>query len=177
MVYLLLMDGFEEIEALATVDVLRRGGVEVCTAGLGGKVLTGAHDITVHADITLEEINKDDMSMLILPGGAGHVNLDNSPEVHSLIDFAAQKDIHIAAICASPSILGKKGLLKGHKAVCFPGFEKFLDGAEVLSERTAVSGRFITANGAGSAIAFAYELLKILKGEETARNVVSSMRY
>lgn len=177
MVYLLLMEGFEEIEALSTVDVLRRGGVQVRTAGIDGGEQTGAHGIKVHTDITIDEINKSDMSMLILPGGSGHANLDKSPKVHELIDFAAENDIYLAAICASPSILGKKGLLRGHKAVCFPGFEKYLDGAEILNTRTAVSGRFITGNGAGSAIAFGYELLKILKGEKIADDVVSSMQY
>lgn len=177
MVYLLLMEGFEEIEALATVDVLRRGGAEVVTAGIDGKEQTGAHGIKVCADITIDDIDRDAMEMLVLPGGSGHVNLDKSDKVHNLIDYAAENDKYIAAICASPSILGKKGLLRGHRAVCFPGFEKYLEGAEVLDTRTAVSGKFITANGAGSAIAFGYELLKILKGAEAADKVVSSMQY
>lgn len=177
MVYLLLMEGFEEIEALSAVDVLRRGGAEVRTAGIDGIEQTGAHGIKVHADITIDEIDRDAMEMLVLPGGSGHVNLDRSAKVHELINYAAENGRYLAAICASPSILGKKGLLKGHKAVCFPGFEKYLDGAEILNTRTAVSGKFITANGAGSAIAFGYELLKILKGGDIADSVVSSMQY
>lgn len=177
MVYLLLMDGFEEIEAIATLDILRRGGVQVQTAGIDGTKQTGAHGVAVEADISIDDADKDAMEMLILPGGGGHVNLDNSPKVHALIDCALEKGIYIAAICASPSILGKKGILKGHTATCYPGFEKYLEGAELSDKKAVVSGNIITANGPGSAVEFGYELLKILKGKDTADDILRAMQY
>lgn len=176
MVYLIMADGFEEIEALATVDVLRRGGVDIKTVGLNGKTQTGSHNIPVGMDITIDEINKNDMEMVILPGGGGYVNLEASDKVQAILDYANEKELYIAAICAAPSILGNKGLLQGHKATCYPGYEKYLKGAEKVADRAVVSGRFITGNGPGSSIAFAYQILKLLKGKDIADKVVSAMQ-
>ena len=122
MIYELLVDGFEEIEALTPVDILRRGGMEVQTVGVNGKRVTGAHNILVEADILLEDVIWEQMDMLILPGGPGHFRISESAEAVRLIRLAAEKNCYLAAICASPSILGKLGLLKGKKATCFPGF-------------------------------------------------------
>jgi len=177
MVYLIMADGFEEIEALTVVDVLRRGGVEIKTVGLNGKTQTGAHKISVGMDISIDGVDKENMEMVILPGGGGYVNLENSDKVQAILDYANEKELYLAAICAAPSILGNKGFLKGHKATCYPGFEKNLKGAEKVSDRAVVSGRFITANGPGSSIAFAYEILKILKGKDIADKTVSAMQY
>lgn len=177
MVYLLLTDGFEETEAITTVDVLRRAGVDVKTAGLDAEVLTGAHGIKVFADILIDDICEENMTALILPGGGGYVNIERSQKALSLIDYAYKRDLYLAAICAAPSILGKKGILKGRRAVCYPGFEKYLEGAELCDEKAVVSGKIVTANGPGSSIAFAYEIVKLLKGKDAADKVVSAMQY
>lgn len=177
MIYVLLADGFEEIEAIEPIDIMRRAGLTVMTAGIQSKNVCSAHDIKVEADITVEDINPADMEMLILPGGAGHVLLDESVEVHKLIDYAVENNIYIAAICASPSILGKKGLLNGKKATCFPGFEQYLSGAKVVGDKAVVDGNIITAKGAGAASDFGFLIVKTLKGSKTASELKGVMQY
>ena len=126
MVYMILADGFEEIEALEPLDILRRGGIDVKTVSIQGtKSVIGAHKIEVMADIKMTDVSLDDMDMVILPGGAGHELLDASNDVHTMLNYAVAYNRYIAAICASPSILGKKQLLSGKKATCFPGFEQY----------------------------------------------------
>lgn len=160
MFYLFLADGFEEIEALATVDILRRAEVPVLTVGVNGPTAEGAHGIRVEADILLENVEPDRMQGMILPGGIpGTPNLEASEGVMRLLDFAAENGLWIAAICAAPSILGKKGLLSGKKATCYPGFETALDGA-VLGEGVCVDGRIITGQAAGVAADFAFAIAK-----------------
>lgn len=134
MIYVLLADGFEEIEAITPIDIMRRAGLDVRTVSVSEDLyVTGAHDICVKADISMKGVNLGMMDMLVLPGGPGHENLDKSKYVHELIDYAAENGKYIAAICAAPSVIGKIGLLKGKKATAFPGYEKYLLGAEVLS--------------------------------------------
>lgn len=162
MFYLFLADGFEEIEALATVDVLRRADVPVLTVGTNGKNIVGAHGISVEADIELDAVELDKIEGLILPGGMpGTTNLDENPKVSALVDFAAQNNLWLCAICAAPMILGKKGLLNGKNATCYPGFEGYLKGA-VIGKGVCVDGNIITANGAGAALPFAYAILDAL---------------
>lgn len=175
MVYLLLAEGFEEIEALFPLDILRRGGVEVCTVGIGSREIRGSHGIPIIADITAEEAT-DTPEMLILPGGMpGSVNLDESSAVDALIARTAEAKGHLAAICAAPFVLGKRGLLSGRDAVCYPGFEDKLIGANYLAcKRVVTDGNITTAVGMGAAGEFAIELLSILKGKETARKVADS---
>lgn len=177
MVYLLLADGFEEIEALTTVDILRRSGIDIKTVGISNKIQAGAHNIPVICDIEINEVDKNNISMLILPGGAGYELLDASNEVHGLINYCITNKIYISCICAAPSIIGKKGFLEGKKAVCYPGFEKFLYGAEVLDTKTAVDGLFITGKGPGASADFAFEIVKILKNSETADKLKGMMCY
>ena len=173
MVYVLLAEGFEEIEALTPVDILRRGGVEVRTVGITGRTVTGSHGIAVTADILPEEIGAD-LEMLVFPGGLpGSDNLDASPETDRLLALAEKNGAHVAAICAAPYILGKRGLLSGLRATSYPA-EKVrsqLLGATVTDERVVTDGRFTTGAGMGAAAEFSLRLLALLRGEETAAAV------
>ncbi len=169
MIYLFLAEGFEEIEALTPVDMLRRAGKEIVTVGIGSKTVVGAHGIPVVADMSEEEFSDASPEMIILPGGMpGTLNLDASQTVHTAIDCALASNAYIAAICAAPTVLGKRGLLVGKKATCYPGMEDGLTGA-ILSEKTVVrDGRIITAAGMGAALAFSLELISALCGEDKA---------
>ena len=178
MIYVYLAQGFEEIEALATVDFLRRCDLEVVTAGVGSQDVTGAHDITVLAD-TVESmlVKSDDVEAVILPGGMpGTLNLEKSKMVQDMLDFASEKGIVIGAICAAPSVLGKKGLLQGKKATCFPGFEDQLIGAVVTGASVETDGNIITAKGAGCSIDFAYAIAEKLLGSEKPSHVKLSIQ-
>lgn len=177
MVYVMFADGFEETEAIEPIDILKRGGVDVVTVGVKDKTVTGSHGITIITDIGIEEVDPEKMELLMLPGGVGHEILDASNEVHGLINYAVANGLYIAAICAAPSILGKKMLLEGKKATCFPGYEKYLYGADVVSDKAVVDGKFITAKGAGAAADFGFEMLTVLKNRETAEKVKEIMQY
>ena len=169
MIYIFLAEGFEEIEALTPLDLLRRAGLPVTTVGVGGKVVTGSHGISVTADILDTELHDDKPDMVVLPGGMpGTMNLDASPVVHAAISAAVDTGAYLAAICAAPSILGKRGLLSGKKAVCFPGFEDTLLGAVIAGDKVAVDGRTITAKGMGAAMDFGLQLVACFKGDEAA---------
>ncbi len=177
MIYALLVDGFEEIEAIEPIDIIRRAGLNVLTVGVNSEMVKGAHDITIKTDILIEDVNKEDMELLMLPGGAGHTKLDEDKRVHELIDYANNEGIYIAAICASPSIIGKKGLLKGKKATCFPGFEEYLVGAEVVLDSVVKDGKIITARGAGAAADFGFEIVGLLKNKEVSDGLRGTMQY
>lgn len=174
MVFLFLADGFEEIEALTPVDLLRRAGVEVVTVGVSGKTVTGSHGITVSADVGAEEALAmlaagTIPEMIVLPGGMpGAATLDASSVVDTFIDAAEKANAYIAAICAAPMILGKRGLLRGRHATCFPGFEEYLEGAAYMDVHTVTDGRYITGRAMGAATEFALALIKELKGEGAA---------
>lgn len=160
MIYVFLADGFEEIEALAPVDLLKRAGKKVITVGVTGNVITGSHGIQVIADTN--EISLDDsLEMIVLPGGMpGTLNLEKSQCVQNAIDYCVLNNKFIGAICAAPSILGHKGLLKGKKAICYPGFESHLEGAVISDNSVEEDGIFITARGAGVAIDFGLKLVE-----------------
>ncbi len=177
MYYLFLSQGFEETEALATLDVIRRAEEEIYTVGVGGKVITSCHQIPVVADVMDSEIAPDkDCDGIILPGGMpGTLNLEKSPLVQQFIDYCVENKKMIAAICAAPSILGHKGLLEGKKAVCFPGFEEQLSGAEVLDSAVVTDGNIITACGAGAALKFGLEIVKYIQGEAAAKHFWKAM--
>ena len=178
MVYVFLANGFEELEALSPIDVLRRAGVETVTVGVGGREITSAHGVRFTADIEEGDIKLDDgLDMIVLPGGMpGTNNLEASPSVQTAIDFCVKNDRYVAAICAAPKILGAKGLLDGRKAVCFPGFESFLKGAEISADSVVQDGRFITAKGAGVALEFALKLAGLLTSEEKAEALAASLQ-
>lgn len=177
MVYCFLAQGFEEIEALTPVDILRRAGVRIETVGVGGKSITGSHGITVTADITESEVRLDDeLEMVLLPGGMpGTLNLKASDTVKKAIGYCAANDRYLAAICAAPLVLGHLSLLIGKRATCYSGFEKDLLGAQVTGEPVCVDGKIITARGAGVAMSFALKLAAILTSEEKSAALADSM--
>ncbi len=182
MVLEFLADGFEEIEALTPVDVLRRAGIEVKTVSVGcgrSRTVTGAHGIAVEADITsddAEALSQDAIEMIILPGGMpGAQNLDEDETVDRFISYAAERGLPIAAICAAPMILGRRGLLQGRRAVCYPGFEDYLEGAVLSKDGVAVDGNFITARGMGVALDFSLELVRFMKGDAAAEKIKASV--
>lgn len=176
MVYLFLANGFEEVEALTPVDYLRRAGIPVTTVGVGGKNIVGAHGIGVTADICDTAATPEDIEMIVLPGGMpGTTNLDASDVVHLFIDKAVEVGAHLAAICAAPSVYGKLGLLTGKKAVCYPGFEEYLKGAEFTDRGVVTDGNVTTARAAGSAADFAFELIRVLRGTAAAEKIHSAV--
>lgn len=167
MIYLFLAQGFEEIEAIAAADILRRAGCTLVTVGVGGKKVTGSHGIEVTADIEESAVVTDGLEMAVLPGGMpGTLNLEKSPIVRAVLQYCAENDKYIAAICAAPSILGHLDLLKEHTAVCFPGFEKELNAKALSPNSVCVSGKVITAKGAGVAVDFALKIVEELYGSE-----------
>ncbi|MDO4190554.1 MAG: DJ-1/PfpI family protein [Bacteroidales bacterium] len=176
-VYLFLADGFEEIEALAVVDLLRRAEVCVETVSVSNRnEVVGAHNVTVKADTLIAQAQIEKPDMLILPGGMpGMENLYACEKLRNLLLQQAGEQRLIAAICASPSILGRLGLLKQHQAVCYPGFEDELTEAFVRSERVLVSDNIITSRAPGTAIPFALELIKILCGEAVADQIAKDI--
>lgn len=172
-VLVMLADGFEEVEAITSIDVLRRAGIDVRTVGLGKYLVEGAHKIFVWADENSEKNSiPNDVDMIVLPGGMpGTLNLKKDKFVNQMIDFCIDNGKYIAAICAAPSILGERGLLKGIRATCYPGFEKSLIGAQVVKDSCVVDGQFITANGPGSAMEFALILVKVLQGYQMSDQI------
>ena len=178
MVYCFLADGFEETEAIAPVDMLRRAGVTVKTVGIGKSVITGSHGISVICDLTDSEMRlTDELDGVILPGGMpGTLNLDASQAVHSAVDFAVSHQNLVCAICAAPSILGRKGLLSGKKAIAFPGFEKELEGAIISKDPVVKDGVFITAKGAGVAVDFGLEIVAALVSRAKSDEIRSSIQ-
>lgn len=168
MIYTFLADGFEEIEALCPVDIMRRAGLTVTTVGIGGREIVGSHGITVRADISDSELCAEDIELIFLPGGMpGTKNLDASKAVHQAIDLAIEQNAYIAAICAAPMILGKRGILNEKEAVCYPGFENYLDGATVPADKKIVTdGKIITAKGMGVAADLGLEIVRVLCGKE-----------
>ena len=179
MVYLFLADGFEEMEAIAPVDVHRRGGVEIKTVSINKTTaVTGSHGITVNADLTADELDLTDAKGVILPGGIpGTPNLKACNKVREALDCVNAKGGLIAAICAAPSVLGAFGFLKGRRATCYPGFEGELEGATYVKEFAVTDGNVITGCGAGGAFQFAFELLKYFKGEDAANELKKGMLY
>lgn len=178
MVYVFLANGFEELEALAPIDILRRAGVKVTTVGVDSQTITASHGVVFTADTTVDKtILDDDVEMIVLPGGMpGTLNLENNDYVQAAIDYCVKNDRYVAAICAAPSILGHKGLLKDREAVCFPGFEKDLEGAKISASPVAEDGRFITAKGAGVCIPFALKLVEKLVSADKAEELFASLQ-
>ena len=175
-VYIFLADGFEEIEALCPYDLLLRAGVDVKTVSINDTTLvTGTHNIRMYADLCIADISaNEDIDGIILPGGLpGADNLNNCQAVQDFITAAAEKDRLIAAICAAPYILGKRGLLRGKRATCFPGFEGRLESADYTAEKVEHDGNIITARGMGAAFDFGVEIIAHLMGEDIARQVAA----
>ena len=177
MVLLLLADGFEEIEALTPVDVLRRAGVEIKTVGVSSRVAIGSHGIPVVCDLTADEVSCSLLDMVILPGGMpGAENLDKSAFVDKIIRETSEAGGRLAAICAAPLCLGRRGLLEGKHATCYPGFEGELHGAKIAKEGVVTDGSITTAKGMGVALDFALELTRLLTSEKKALEIERSLQ-
>ena len=178
MFYLFLADGFEETEALAPLDMMRRAKIEVKTVGVTGEFVTGSHGVTVKADLKPEEISFKNIDGVVLPGGMpGTLHLKAHEGLAHLIRKADKEGKLLAAICAAPTIYGEMGLLEGKNATCYPGMEDKLLGANWQEQPVVVDGNFVTSRGVGTAIAFALTLVTILKDEETAKSLANSIVY
>lgn len=179
MVVILLGNGFEEAEAIVPADLLRRAGIETSLVGIEGREVSSSHNITVMADCTLAQVDPQQVDMLFLPGGLGGVSaIQGSPAAMALIREVYEKGKYLTAICAAPTILGGLGMLKGRKAVCYPGMEDGLVGADVqYGAPFVVDGNIITGEAAGSALPFGLKLVELLKGREMAQQVATAVHY
>lgn len=179
MVYIILGTGFEETEAIAPGDVLRRAQIPMEYVGIGGRLVTGAHGITLEADITLEEMELSKMDMIVLPGGMGGVeSIEASDRAMAAVEYALRHDRYVAAICAAPMILGKRGYLDGRNAVCYPGCEGGMGRAILHPDKEAVvDGKLITGRAPGAAIEFGLTLAGLLPGSFTPDEVAGYMVY
>ena len=173
MVYILLAPGFEEMEALAPADLLRRAGLDVALVSLEGDFVPGGHNIIVKADMELSQVRLEDMQMLMLPGGGvGVTNLGNDERVENLVKQAHEQGKTLCAICAAPSLLSKWGLLEGKKAVCYPTWSDRIPDAHYLpGEKLAQDGSIVTGQAAGTSFEFGLKLIEILSGSETADRI------
>lgn len=179
-VYVFLANGFEDIEALIPVDVLRRGGVEVVTVSVveGSQIVETSHRVQVMADAMFDDCDFSDADLLVLPGGMpGASNLNNHEGVRQALLKQNAAGKRVAAICAAPLVLGGLGILRGKQATCYPGFEQTLEGATYTGELCTTDGNVTTGEGPAAAFPFAYELLKQLKDADTAHQVATGMRY
>ena len=176
-VYLFLADGFEEIEAIAPIDILRRANINIQTVSISGtKEVTGTHGIIIQADLLFTEVDFSLSDMLILPGGMpGTKNLDAHQALKAILTAQYEKRGKIAAICAAPSILGKMGFLNGKEAICYPGFEEALSGAVISKSLVVKSDNIITAKGAGVAVDFALKIVEELKGKSASEKIASAI--
>ena len=177
MVYMLLGTGFEETEAIAPLDLLRRAGVDVLTVGINGKIVKGSHGIGIEADIELNELDLTDLEMIILPGGLGGVaSIRASKEAMDAVKFAADNGKFTAAICAGPTVLADLGITDGKEATCYPGCEDGMGSACMKENMAAVrDGLVITGTSAGCAIPFGLKLIEALKGPETAEAIANQI--
>ena len=169
MIYMFLGTGFEETEAIAPLDLLRRAGLQVMTVGLNGKVIYGGHGIGVEADITIDQLDLTDLEMVILPGGLGGVaSIRGCEKAMDAIRFAYENGKYTAAICAGPTILAQLGITDGKKATCYPGCEEQMGSAIMVEAAAVTDGKVITGTSAGCAVPFGLALIAALKGQETA---------
>lgn len=179
MVNVYIATGFEEVEALTVVDVLRRGGCEACLISItGDKLVTSMHQVDVRADLLFEEADHDNAEMLVLPGGMpGSKYLDECAPLGEKLKAFASAGRPVAAICAAPMVLGHLGILEGKKATIYPGMEENLVGAEATGEAVTVDGNIITGQGPAKALVFALAVLEALRGKEAADAVASGMIF
>ena len=177
MVYMLLGTGFEETEAIAPLDLLRRAEIPILTVGVNGKTVYGGHNIGIEADITLEEMDLTDMDMIILPGGLGGVaSVSASEQALDILRFAYDNDKFVAASCAGPTVLAKLGITDSKDATCYPGCETQMGNANMLPGKAAVrDGKLITGTSAGCAIPFGLALIAALKGQEVADKIAKQI--
>ena len=177
MVYVLLGTGFEETEAIAPIDLLRRAGIPTLTVGVDGKIITGSHGIAVEADITIDQMDLTDLEMIVLPGGLGGVaTARKSQSALDALRFAWENDKFVAAICAGPTVLADLGITDGRDATCYPGCESGM-GTAVMAENAACvrDGKLITGTSAGCAIPFGLALVEALKGPAEAQRIAAQI--
>lgn len=173
----LLADGFEEIEAITIVDILRRAQIDTTTIFTGTNPVKGSHNIEVIADRFIGDVEPSEFTFIAIPGGMpGSKNLKEDDRVISLIKNIYSSGGYISAICAAPIVLGKAGILKGKKSTCYPGFEGELHGAEYISEPVIADGRVITGKGAGCAIPFSLKLVEIISGKDAVKELKERMQ-
>ena len=177
MVYMLLGTGFEETEAIAPLDLLRRANVPVLTVGLNGKTVYGSHRIGIEADIEIAEMDLTELDMIVLPGGLGGVaSIRACPEAMEALRFAWENGKYVAAICAGPTVLADLGITDGKRATCYPGCEGQMGSAQCCEGEAAVAdGNIITGTSAGCAIAFGLKLVEVMAGQETAKTVADAI--
>ena len=176
MVYVLLGTGFEEMEALAPIDLLRRAGIGVITVGLNGQTVFGGHNVGFRTDITIEEMDLTQLEMIVLPGGLGGVaSIRNCPQAMEAVEFAYKNGKFVAAICAAPTILASLHITDGIPAVCYPGCEDQMGDALMVEKACVRHGQVITAASAGCAIPFALELIRALRGDEVAQQIADQI--
>ena len=173
MVYMLLGTGFEETEAIAPLDLLRRADIQVLTVGVNGKIVYGGHGIGIEADILLDEMDLTDLDMIILPGGLGGVaSVRASKAAMDALAFAWENGKFVAAICAGPTVLADLHITDGKHATCYPGCESGMGSALVAENAAAVTdGKLITGTSAGCAVSFGLELIRALKGDDVAASI------
>jgi 4-methyl-5(b-hydroxyethyl)-thiazole monophosphate biosynthesis len=173
MVYVLLGTGFEEMEAIAPIDLMRRADIQVLTVGVTGKTVYGSHNIGVEADILIDEMDLTDLDMIVLPGGLGGVaSARASRGAMEALDFAWKNGKFVAAICAGPTVLADLGITDGKHATCYPGCEDGMGSALMVPDAAVIrDGKLITGTSAGCAIPFGLELIRALKGDEIANKV------
>lgn len=174
-----LAEGFEEIEGLTVVDILRRAGLTIDMVSITGSVkVTGSHGIEITADKTISATDFTTLDMIVLPGGMpGTKNLESCESLMKQVDTFAKEEKYLAAICAAPSIYGHRGLLSGKRACCYPGFESHLTGAKVTAAEVSVDGHMITSRGMGTAIPFALAIVETFCGKEKAEELAKSIIY
>lgn len=178
-VYIFLADGYEEIEGLTVVDLLRRANIDIQMVSITGDLLvTGSHQITSKADLLFEQSDYSDADMLVLPGGMpGTRNLLEHVGLDSLLRKFHSEGKRLSAICAAPSILGSKGILQDKNAISYPGFEKELIGAKVVDEAVVIDGNVITSKGLGTAIDFSLAIIECLAGKAEAVNIAKAIQF
>ena len=173
----LLAPGFEEVEAITIIDLLRRAGITVTTTSIANKEVTGSHNIPVIADTLVDQVSHIDYDIILLPGGPGVNKLANSEEVNKLIKTQAKKDKLLGAICAAPTVLNNAGLLKNKSVTSYPSEEKTFTDSNYLYENVVVDGKIITSRAVGTALDFSLKVIEILMGKEKAEDVAEKILH
>ena len=177
MVYMLLGTGFEETEAIAPLDLLRRAGIDILTVGVNGKTVYGGHGIGIEADIILDEMDLTRLEMIVLPGGLGGVaSVRASEKSMDALKFAWENNKYVAAICAGPTVLADLGITDGQRATCYPGCENAMGSANMVADAACIQdGQLITGTSAGCAVKFGLALVKALRGEDAANTIAQQI--
>ena len=172
MIYMLLGTGFEETEAVAPLDLLRRAGIETATVGLNGKIIKGSHGIGIEADLEIGQLDLTTLDGIILPGGLGGVaSIKACPEALEAVRFAHENGKLVAAICAGPTILAELGITDSRSATCYPGCEEQMGTARMVEAAAVIDGKLVTGTSAGCAVSFGLALIEVLKGKEEAQRI------